>query len=39
MGSFRVNFEIKLVGREIAMYVYLEDRDRGNNMPVKRKGI
>ena len=39
MGPIRVNFEIKLVGREIGMYVYLEDRDRGNNMPVKWKEI
>lgn len=38
MGPIRVNFEIKLVWKEIGMYVCFEDKYKGN-IPDKWKGI
>ena len=39
MGPIRVSFEIKLVGKEIGMYVCFEDKYKGNIIPEKWKGI
>lgn len=42
VDQVRVNFEIKLllqVWGEMEMYVYLEEKGKGNNVPVKWKGI